>query len=238
MVRLPTGSLHLTSLFHPLEGRAGATKSIRIFLSRDKFADIAELLDASNLNPPDSALSQVLVEYICTIERFLGRLQFNELSIVAESFTQLLTAALDPISENLHAAEKVISKSRLNLARRFIQRNLTSPTLNSRTLIQALGVSRRQLYYLFERHGGIANYIRRMRLAASCRAIADAADNRLISSIAYSYGYLDPTLFSRQFQAEFGFSPTEAREAKLTGHMPTSTPPSSFSEWLLQVREN
>lgn len=236
VVRLPAGSLHAASLVHPFQGRSGTVDSIRVLLSRDHFSDLSDVLDAVSLRRIDGPLSYVLKEYMLSMELFIRKQQVTDLSLVTESFTQLLSASLRPVAENVAVADLAISAGRFNLARKYIQLNLTSPKLNARSICQALGISRRQLYYLFERYGGVANFIKQRRLAACCRAISDATDHRLISSIAYSYGYVDSALFSRQFHAEFGFSPTEAREAKLTGHVPLDTPPETFSEWLLQVR--
>jgi transcriptional regulator GlxA family with amidase domain len=71
--------------------------------------------------------------------------------------------------------------------------------------------SRRKLYHLFERYGGVAHYIRSRRLAACHAAIVDPLETRQIYTIAYDHGFTDPAVFSRLFRAEFGYSPSEAR---------------------------
>ncbi|WP_394701530.1 hypothetical protein [uncultured Roseibium sp.] len=66
--------------------------------------------------------------------------------------------------------------------------------------------------------------------------LSNSNDHRLISTIAYTYGYTNQALFSRHFQAEFGFDPPEARAAKLCGSLPRNSAPKSFAEWLGQGR--
>ena len=235
-IALPAGSLHLVSLTCPFRGRSGNSKSIRVFLGRDDFADMAVILDDTSMSQIDGPLAYIVKEYMLSMQDLLQNLPLSDLAVVTESFAHLLAATLKPSEDRLSNAKPAMTISRFNLARKFIQENLRSPELGTDSICCAVGISRRQVYYLFEQYGGVASFIKKQRLAACCRAIANANDLRLISSIAFSYGYLDAALFSRQFFAEFGFTPTEAREARLNGHLPPTTPPDTLTDWLLQRR--
>ncbi|MBB3060646.1 helix-turn-helix domain-containing protein [Microbulbifer rhizosphaerae] len=230
------GSLQVRSFAYPFVGRSDGTSSACLFLSRDNFPDISDMLDAVHHIGVTGSLVEVLKEYIITLEDYIKTLRVSEISLVVESLTLLLSAALKPAANNIGVAEMPIAAGRFNLARKYIQRYLASPDLGANSICRTLGISRRQLYYLFERHGGVEKFIRQRRLAACCKAIADPMDHRLINTIACSYGFTNQALFSRQFRAAYGFSPTEARAAGLSGHRPEPSPPKTFSEWLLRTR--
>jgi AraC-like DNA-binding protein len=100
-----------------------------------------------------------------------------------------------------------------------------------------MGISRRQLYYIFEQHGGVMKFIGQRRLAACYGALVTLTEKRMISSIAYEYGFTNLSSFYRQFQARYGFSPGEARSAWLNGHTPRRTTGGSFADWLSRTDE-
>lgn len=238
VISLPAGSLHLVSMTCPFRGRSGNSKSIRVFLGRDDFADMSDVLDDASMSRIGGPLAYIVKEYMLSMQGLLQHLPLSDLAVVTESFAHLLAATLKPSADRLSNARPAMTISKFNLARKFIQENLRSPELGTGSICRAVSISRRQVYYLFEQYGGVASFIKKQRLAACCRAIANANDLRLISSIAFSYGYLDAALFSRQFYAEFGFTPTEAREARLNGHLPPNTPPDTLTDWLLHRRDS
>ena len=101
----------------------------------------------------------------------------------------------------------------------YIKDNLSLPTLGPELVARAAGVSRARLYRIFEPCGGIASYVREMRL---CRAFTDLASpasyHRQIADIAYAWGFADAAHFSRCFRARFGVSPSCLRSS----HVPVS----------------
>ncbi|PWV95162.1 AraC family transcriptional regulator [Hoeflea marina] len=232
----PVGSAVLRSFAFPFEANADTTRSVTLFLSRDNFMGMAEMLDGSIDRPVPGTMNNIISEFVLSLSRYIGRLTMAEIPIVANSLSVLLKAAMAPTVENLEAGALPISSSLFDMARRNVIKNLSNPELGPASLCRALGVSRRQLYYVFERRGGIAKYIRQRRLAACHEAFEDLTDHRLISTIAYGNGFTNPGQFSRHFHAAYGYSPSEAREARLFGYTPHKTAPASFSEWLLQVR--
>ena len=159
----------------------------------------------------------------------------SEVAVLVESLGLLLKAVFNPTEETVAAADQPISVGRFSLVRKYILQNLGSPDLSAASICEAMDLSRRQLYYLFDGHGGVAKYIKQQRLNAACRALANSSDTRLISTIAYAYGYTNLALFSRHFQSRFGFSPRDARAEQLCGHLPRQSSPQTFSDWLLRA---
>ncbi|PRD40354.1 hypothetical protein C5748_27485, partial [Phyllobacterium phragmitis] len=135
----------------------------------------------------------------------------------------------------LEAARAPITAIQFDRVRRFIAENLKSPDLTPDTICARLGLSRRNLYYLFEKHGGVATFIKNRRLAACQHALTKSSERELISSIAYEYGFTNPSAFSRQFQARYGFSPSEVRSAYVNGPNAHVAAGSTFVDWLMRV---
>ena len=98
----------------------------------------------------------------------------------------------------------------------LIRSQLGSVRLDPARLCQMAGMSRSQLYRLFEPDGGVARTIQRERLRAIRRILADPTDRRSLARIAEDLGMPDPSGFSRAFRQEFGMTPTEFREEVLT----------------------
>ena len=235
-LRSLSGDVQIKSLACPMTGTSTAMEGVTLYLARDRFPELADTLDAANHTTLSGVMSGVLRESMLALERHVRGMTVAEVSSVVTSFAHLIAAAVRPCADTARAARQPIAASRFSAARQLIEENLASPDLGPDWLARTLGMSRRQLYYLFEAQGGVVKFILRRRLAACCRAVADRADTRLISTIAYSYGFTDAGVFSRQFLAEFGFRPSEARDALLAGHLPRASAPASFSEWLLQGR--
>ena len=79
---------------------------------------------------------------------------------------ELLEAAALHNTDAREAAGEPIAAARSLRARRFISEILNAPGLNAETLSTHLGMSRRQLYFLLARYGGVVKHIQNRRLAA------------------------------------------------------------------------
>ena len=238
VVQSSPGTLELRSLAYPYIGSSSQTEALYVFLDRDEFSGLAQDLDGANHTLIRGNTSTLVKEYLLNLERYLPSLRLNELSVVVDSVSALVAATVEPTDKKMSEAQVPIAAARFELARRYIEAHLAAPELNADRVSQALGISRRQIYYLFEKQGGVANFIRKRRLAACHDAIANVADHRLIQTIAYKYGFGDPAQFSRQFRREYGYSPSEARQAKLHGQKLGQSAPRTFFEWLNQVRND
>lgn len=236
VLRSGKGSLDLRSLALPGIGHCSAGELICVWLKRDNFSSLAGRLDAASHQPIQGVMRDILQDFIMTLDRHRSTLTQREVPAVVDSLTALLGAFIQPTRDAMAAAAMPISASRIELARTYVDAHLASPDLGTEALCRKLGVSRRKLYYLFEHCGGVSKFIRDRRLAACHTALEHTADLRLISTIAYDHGFTDPAHFSRLFRARYGYSPKEARELRQSGEVMQPGVPSSFAQWLLQVR--
>ncbi|MFG5382621.1 helix-turn-helix domain-containing protein [Yoonia sp. R2-816] len=222
-VKAKTGDLMLVSHARPWKSRWEGQSFVSVGLDRDKFSWMAPSLDEANLSVLNGSLTGLLRTFISTLVDEAHKISEDQKQILSRSFSDLLAVSLDPTADNLRNATPALNASRLTIAREFIRKNLARPELNVDFICKSLGTSRRTLYSVFEEHGGVAKYIKTVRLQACYKALSDAADLRFVSTIAYQYGFTNMSLFSRQFKDQYGFSPKEAHDCRTADHVRLNT---------------
>ena len=100
--------------------------------------------------------------------------------------------------------------------RQYVHKYLRDPDLSVDGIARALNCSRRHLYNAFEGEGeSVAAYIQRMRLEACIKDLqASTTKARAITDIAVSWGFGNPSHFSRVFKEHTGASPSDFRNQK------------------------
>ena len=229
------GEIVLHSYATPFSGKIGVTNYSSLFFSRDDFADVADQLDRAAHKQVKGPMSHIFGSFLMSLKSQAHMLTMAEALAVNDAFGHLLRAMIAQTPTTLDAAKMPIAAAQFDRARRFINSNLKSPNLSPETICASLGVSRRQLYYLFQQQGGVASYIRSRRLSGCYKALAKTSEKKMISSIAYEYGFTNLSSFYRQFQAQFGFRPSEVRSASLSGYSPSAIAENTFVDWLLRV---
>jgi AraC family transcriptional regulator, positive regulator of tynA and feaB len=138
-------------------------------------------------------------------------------AMVAEQALDLLAVALAKASG---LCGPRISSARLLVLTRLrsvIQANLTDPALSPSAVAAAVGVSVRYANaVLAGENTSVARFIQTCRLERCRQALADVTQaHRLVSDIAYGWGFSDMTHFGRRFKAAYGMLPTEYRKNHL-----------------------
>ena len=97
--------------------------------------------------------------------------------------------------------------------RAYVHQHLRDPALSVDAIARALNCSRRHLYNAFAGDGeSIAGYIQRQRLQACIRDLQQSGPHaRPITDIALSWGFGNPSHFSRVFRDHTGKRPTVFR---------------------------
>ncbi|MCD2184652.1 helix-turn-helix domain-containing protein [Rhizobium sp. GN54] len=235
--RATAGDTVLHSYARPFEGRVDVTNYSGLFFSRDEFWDVADELDNTAHQQVHGPMSHILGDFLASLEHRAAKLTVSDGKAVNEAFGHLLRAMVRQTPASMEAARAPIAAAQFERARRYINSNLKSPSLTPDLVCRDVGVSRRQLYYLFEQQGGVATYIRNRRLAACYSALVKASERRLIGQIAYEYGFTNLSSFCRQFSARYGFAPSEARAAWLAGGSAPTQEVGTFVDWLLLTGE-
>lgn len=100
-------------------------------------------------------------------------------------------------------------------AKAYVTRHLDDRELQAEKVAQALGMSSRHLNRLFGAEAGVtvASYIRRQRLEAARRDLADARMDGLdVAAIACKWGFASQSHFTRLFRQAYGLPPGQARQ--------------------------
>lgn len=108
---------------------------------------------------------------------------------------------------------------------RVIRENLGSALLDVNRICRIAGVSRTVLYRMFEDEGGVASFVRDLRLKLVMADLSDPAQAGVpVARIAERRGLHNAPSFSRAFRRAYGCSPSEARAAAAMGLGPASRP--------------
>ncbi len=214
---IPAGLASIASMNDVFESERSDIDWLGLYLPRDLVPEIGTALSASRGRPLDSAMGRVLAAFLVQLSGEVSSLLGTEEARVVEATRAIVAASISPSAEAMAAAKGPIELVQLARVKAIIRQHLRSAILTPERLCRLAGISRSQLYRLFERQGGVARYIQSERLRAACRALAAPDSARDISAIAEDVGFFDPSTFSRAFRQEFGVSPREFRAAALAG---------------------
>ena len=180
---------------------------VQFLMTRDAFRDIAPLLDAACGSALDTPLGHLLGDYMIALERRLPAVTEADFPRITNAVGAMVAAAVAPSAERVAVAKQQIDLGRKERVRQAVRRHLRTPTLRPKTLSRLVGMSRSNLYRLFEDTGGVARYIQRERLLDAQAVLSNPATTRSISAIAEDLCFADASSFSRVFKREFGYSP-------------------------------
>ena len=178
----------------------------------------------------------LLGDHLLSLYRRLPHLNPAEAEATADATIRLLGACLAPSAERFHRAGTVIDRTLLARATRYIDDRLDDPHLTPAAVCAELGLSRTNLYRLFQGTGGVSRCIQERRLLRAHAAGRDPARRRSISEVAYACGFGSAAHFSRAFRKRFDCAPSDVRDlAKEPAPRPASA--DAFAgAWLNRTR--
>lgn len=136
--------------------------------------------------------------------------------VLQDSILALMGAAIRQVDAASEGEQRAAHR-KLQMAKAYIERNLTAPVLNADAVAQACGMSRRSLYTAFNTLNLTPHaYIMRCRLALASELLSAPDGKRTITQVAYELGFSDAAHFSRAFSERFGMSPSQWRTRQTT----------------------
>jgi AraC-like DNA-binding protein len=110
--------------------------------------------------------------------------------------------------------DEVKNTRELNRVQTTLMAYLRQPVFNLQKIGEEVGISPRTIHRMFQKIGTTpAKWLEERRLEAIAKELRTSGKSgRLITNIAYSYGYNDPSHFSRVFKKRFGVSPRKYRD--------------------------
>ena len=190
---------------------------LQLLMTRDAFRDIRPLLDAACGSALDTPSGHLLGDYMIALERRLPAVTQADFPGIIKAVGAIGAAAAAPSAERAAVAKPQIDLGRKERVRQAVRRHLRTPTLGPNNLGRLVGISRSNLYRLFEDTGGVARYIQQERLLEAHAILSDPEKTQSISSIAADLCFADASSFTRTFKREFGYTPSEARDVARSG---------------------
>jgi AraC-like DNA-binding protein len=223
-VTVPAGVPVVAPLGDPFEGEQGDTEGLCLFVPRDAFPEFSPAIDRCCHVPLASTPGRLLGAFLQRLAAELPAMPEAEIPLAVEATRALLTAAVASGVPPGQVDEAQVQAARLARVRAILRQHIRSPELTPDRLGRLAGMSRSQLYRVFEPVGGVAREIQRERLRQAYRAIADPADGRAIREISEELGFSEPATFSRAFRREFGHPPSGLRPALAPHPAPSDAP--------------
>ena len=118
----------------------------------------------------------------------------------------LLAKAIEGCAPRVSSSRSLV----LMKVRAAIEARLTAPALDVGTVAAMAGVSRRYANTVLREKGtSVMHFIQERRLERCRSALEDPLQShRMVSEIAYGWGFSDMTHFGRKFKAAYGVSPS------------------------------
>lgn len=235
--RIEAGNIVVLDLSQVNAMTAANSTSLTLTVPRailDRHCPGVENLHGARLTEPGRI--GLLSDHMLSLYRRLPQLTAAEAESTAEATIRLLSACLAPSAERIDRASAAVDRTLLTRARRYIDERIDDPDLTPAAICAAVGVSRSNLYRLFENSGGVARCIQERRLRLGHAALRDPVRRRSVSEVAYACGFRSAAHFSRAFRNLFGYPPREAWD--LARETAASIPPvDAFAEsWLNRTR--
>jgi AraC-like DNA-binding protein len=206
------GALSVFSLAGAYDARRTNVDWVGLFVPRGAFPAIDAAFNHHRHVALDNPLGRLFAAYLTSLADELPNIAEDDLPRVIESTQAMVSTCIVSSSLRLDSEDTLLDMPRLRRIRDIIDQNLGSWAFHTGRLCKLAGVSRSNLYRMFEPYGGVARYIQRQRLRRAHGLLAEPNCTRKIGLIASDYCFADASTFSRAFRLEFGYAPSDVRK--------------------------
>ncbi|MCZ2814549.1 helix-turn-helix domain-containing protein [Modestobacter sp. VKM Ac-2984] len=214
---LPPGTLTVTDISSPYDfcwgDTEGAGSALQVPVARLGLS--VDVVRRAAPRAPDSPLYELVRAHVDRVTRDAERLAADPgwpaLSVATLELVRALLVSADG------AGDTVPGESLLPRIRTWVGQHLTDPGLDATRVAAEHAISVRQLYRLCSAAGfSLEQWVIDQRLEGA-RAELARPGGRPIAAVARSWGFGDPSHFSRRFRAAFGTTPREWRAQQASG---------------------
>ncbi|WP_182526505.1 helix-turn-helix domain-containing protein [Nocardioides dongkuii] len=161
-----------------------------------------------------SPLYDLVSRYLVELARDARRLDDSPTApAVGAASLQLVRALISSALDDPPHAHDVLEQTLVAQVRAYVRQHLRDPELSADQVAAALSVSRRQLFRACSQAGlSLEQYVIAQRLEGARAELARPSSRpRSVASVAYSWGFKDPTHFTRRFRQAYGMLPRDWR---------------------------
>ncbi|MBX3536676.1 MAG: helix-turn-helix domain-containing protein [Chelatococcus sp.] len=206
------GQVSVLDLASDLVSDEPDSQLVTLFLPRSLIEDRLPNLSELHGRAPTGPHAVLLAEFLDLLARRLPIIPAGQERALNRATCEMLIACLTPTLANLEPARPSLELVLHRRARRFIETHIGSAKLTVDSICNAVGVSRRTLYRLFDTEGGVQRYIQTRRLERIRQILSDPKETRRIAEIAAQFGFVRSDHFARAFKQQFGQSARALRE--------------------------
>ncbi len=188
------------------------------------------------LCPKRNPFAALLRDHMLSLHRNVASLTLEHAHSLVSPCIDLVVAALNS-SQDPDSKQAVQNNNHLTLFRikKFIEENITDPSLSLDRIINEFNLTRSSLYRIFPKsEGGVMTYIRERRLKSAYRRLAFPGKHRdSIAQIAFEAGFESESSFTRAFKGFFKALPSEvARGASAFTWNQSESSDRKWESWL------
>jgi AraC-like DNA-binding protein len=178
----------------------------RLGLPVDLVRRAAPRLQASTLFP-------LVRQHLATLTRQADAVSCDgQAPAVGEASIALVRALLASTDSEHRDAAAALDDTLPAQINAYVEAHLRDPELRPAVIAAAHNISLRQLYRLIQPpHTTLEQWIVTRRLAGARADLARSQERRSITDIARSWGFRDPSHFTRRFRGAYGLTPREWR---------------------------
>lgn len=218
--RLGPGEPVLFSLHEGWATEWRGAEWISLTIPRDLSPQFSAQIAALPSGPLRGPCAGLLADLLLALPARVAAAPADGLCALAEA-TRTSVAACLFTGAPAPAATARVADLQKERVRKAIHRHLGSARLTPSRLAATAGISRSALYRMFADEGGVACYIRDVRLSLAHAALRDPHQaGHSIAEIAEAHGFPDPSAFSRAFRQAFETTPGDVRAAAMPGPPP------------------
>jgi AraC-like DNA-binding protein len=188
----------------------------------------------------NTALGRLLATHLVALVNMAPTLSAADASAAAAGTASLAASCCGPAMAAQTRLPREAAPAVLLAIRRHIDTHLSDEDLTAEGIALRFGLSRSALYRLFEPLGGVADCVRKRRLARAYADLAGTATSKVrrrITDVGSDCGFESGAVFSRAFRREFGFAPREMQFAAGQPVPPpgAGSPGAGLHEWLVRL---
>lgn len=195
-------------------------------------------LHGAVLSPATSA-GRMLAAHLKTLWSVCENAAVGDAPEIVRATVALVTAIVSELSREAGGDRGHADGAVRGAICRHVEENLAMRSLDAAYLCEHFGVSRSNLYRMFENLGGVATFVRNRRLDAAFDELsAVGRQSGRLDLLAHKLGFSSQDTFARAFRARYGFSPNRMRRGSPAIRTKINDRPvalSTPSDWLRTI---
>jgi len=205
-------SIVAIDLGQPIRMRRGAARVLTFFVPRAQVEQIfpdAETLHGRSIAAA-TPLTQLIVQHAQGLSQNVAGMSIATAGAALHGSAELLLSAFGKQTGLSGTARAAARAAMFGQIKRYIRANLHQADLTPEHVLEATQLPRPTVYRMFQHEGGLAAYIRDLRLRLAAEEML-RYPHLAVMDIAYGFGFKSPSDFSRAFRRTYDMAPQDLR---------------------------